>query len=41
MKKEIWFGLSILLAIVVALFVLMPAQKNTTRPGRMVFATMV
>jgi TRAP-type mannitol/chloroaromatic compound transport system permease large subunit len=30
MKKEIWFGLSILLAIVVALFVLMPAPAAMT-----------
>jgi TRAP-type mannitol/chloroaromatic compound transport system permease large subunit len=30
MKKEIWFGLSILLAIVVALFALMPAPAEMT-----------
>ena len=30
MRKEIWFGLSILLAIVVSLFVLMPAPADMT-----------
>jgi TRAP-type mannitol/chloroaromatic compound transport system permease large subunit len=30
MRKEIWFGLSILLAIVVALFILMPAPADMT-----------
>jgi TRAP-type mannitol/chloroaromatic compound transport system permease large subunit len=30
MRKEIWFGLSILLAVVVALFVLMPAPADMT-----------
>ncbi len=30
MRKEIWFGLSILLAIVVALFALMPAPSDMT-----------
>ncbi|WP_409267918.1 TRAP transporter large permease subunit [Massilia sp. BHUDP2] len=30
MRKEIWFGLSILVAIVVALFVLMPAPADMT-----------
>jgi uncharacterized membrane protein len=30
MKKEIWFGLSILLAIVVALFAFMPAPADMT-----------
>ncbi|NYT86795.1 TRAP transporter large permease [Pollutimonas harenae] len=30
MRKEIWFGLSILLAVVVALFVLMPAPADIT-----------
>ena len=28
MRKEIWFGLSILVAIVIALFVLMPAPAD-------------
>jgi len=30
MRKEIWFGLSILVAIVIALFVLMPAPADMT-----------
>ena len=30
MKKEIWFGLSILLAIVIGLFILMPAPADMT-----------
>ncbi len=30
MRKEIWFGLSILIAIVVALFALMPAPADMT-----------
>ena len=30
MRKEVWFGLSILAAIVVSLFVLMPSVENIT-----------
>ena len=30
MRKEIWFGLSILVAIVIALFALMPAPSDMT-----------
>ena len=30
MRKEIWFGLSILVAIVIALFVLMPTPSEMT-----------
>ncbi|MCC2597652.1 TRAP transporter large permease subunit [Pusillimonas sp. MFBS29] len=30
MRKEIWFGLSILVAVVIALFVLMPSPENIT-----------
>src|SRR5690606_42005697 len=30
MRKEVWFGLSILIAIVIALFILMPAPADVT-----------